>query len=164
MNVIPGAPPPPPYPFLYLFLPSCQIVLCPIITPPPSLRPSTFPTLCRLRHSELSSSSISRFPSVTHFLFLISPSSLSLHPIRLSPARLPRSASPVFFTWVGSTRSSYIPGMPLTYGPHSSRSAVRPSSLPRRPCRHQHRCWERYRNASPLIIGTCACSLAKLKK
>lgn len=79
---------------------------------------------CLLRHSELSSSSISRFPSVTHFLFLISPSSLSLHLIRSSLARLPRSASPVFFTWVSSTRSSYIPGMPVTYGPHSSRSAL----------------------------------------
>lgn len=95
---------------------------------------------CLLRHSELSSSSISRFPFVTHFLLLISPSSLSFHPICFSPARLPHSASPVFFTWVSSTRSSYIPEMPVTYGPHSSRSAVRPRSFCCRPCRHQRRC------------------------
>lgn len=93
-----------------------------------------------LRHSELSSSSISRFPFVTHFLLLISPSSLSFHPIRFSPARLPHSASPVFFTWVSSTRSSYIPEMPVTYGPHSSPSAVRPRSFCCRPCTHQRRC------------------------
>lgn len=86
-----------PSPLLYLFLPSCPLILRPIISSPPSLRPSTFPTLRLLRHSELSSSSISRFPSVTHFLPLISPSSLSLHPIRFPLARLPRWASPVFF-------------------------------------------------------------------
>lgn len=114
---------------------------------------------CLLWHSELSSSSISRFPFVTHFLLLISPSSLSFHPIRFSPARLPHSASPVFFTWVSSTRSSYIPEMPVTYGPHSSWSAVRPRSFRCRPCRHQRRCWERYRNASPLIIVTVPAAL-----
>lgn len=128
------------YPLLYLFLPSRPLVLCPILTSPPSLHPSTFPTLCLLWHSELSSSSISCFPFVTHFLLLISPSSLSFHPMRFSPARLPHSASPVFFTWVSSTRSSYIPEMPVTYGPHSSRSAVRPRTFCCRPCRHQRRC------------------------
>lgn len=147
------------YPLLHLFLPSCPLVLCSILTSPPSFRPSTFPTLRLLRHSELSSSSISRFPFVTHFLLLISPSSLSFHPIRFPPACLPHSASPVFFTWVSSTRSSYIPEMPVTYGPHSSWSAVRPRSFCCRPCRHQRRCWEWYRNASPLIIVTVPAAL-----
>lgn len=43
------------------------------------------------------------------------------------------------FRLVSSARPSYIPGMPATYGPHSSRSAERPTAPRRRPYRNQPR-------------------------
>lgn len=45
--------------------------------------------------------------------------------------------SPCVFRLVSSLRPSYIPEMPLTYGPHSSRSAERPTAPHCRPCRDQ---------------------------
>lgn len=44
MNATPSTRPPAVSP-LYLFLPSCPLILCPIISSPPSLHPATFPAL-----------------------------------------------------------------------------------------------------------------------
>lgn len=64
---------------------------------------------------------------------LISSSLLSLHFIPFSPLCV--------FRLVSSARPSYIPGMPATYGPHSSRSAERPTAPHRWPCRDQPKAW-----------------------
>lgn len=47
------------------------------------------------------------------------------------------SLSLCVFRLVSSARPSYIPGMPATYGPHSSRSAERPTAPHRWPGRDQ---------------------------
>lgn len=140
-------------PLLYLFLPSHPLVLCPILTSSPSLHPIPF---------QQSS------PAFRDFIFLhllfpfrdpFSPFNIAFLALLPPDPLLSCSSSPVFVTWVSSTRSSYIPEMPVTYGPHSSWSAVRPRTFCCRPCRHQHRCGERYRNASPLIIITVPAAL-----
>lgn len=150
-----------PYPPLYLFLPSCTLILCPTISSPPSLRLSTFPAL---------SSPAFRAFILLHLPFPFrdpfSPFNIALLAL-LPPDPLPSCSSSslgfacLFYTRVSSTRSSYIPGMPVTYGPHSGRSAVRPSTLrcpalqaPAPMLRAIQECFAINKNRN------CACSLA----
>lgn len=57
--------------------------------------------------------------------------------IPTSPARSHPASALCVFRLVSSTRPSYIPGMPATYGPHSSWSAERPTAPHHWPCRAQ---------------------------
>lgn len=115
-----------------------------------------------MRFVGLSSSffSISLFPSMIYFVlryhFLRSTLILSLS---LSLILL---YSLCVFRLVSSARPSYIPGMPATYGPHSSRSAERPTAPHRWPCGDQPKAEHATALLLPKIISTdlpfsCAC-------
>lgn len=76
-------------------------------------------------------------PSPLTDIFCPLKSSSLLHPQFVPLSLLILLCSVFVFTLVSSARPSYIPGMPATYGPHSSWSAVRPTAPHRRPSRDQ---------------------------
>lgn len=130
------------YPVFYLSLLFCLLLSLSItFLPLSTLLP--FLHSCLMHFVKLSSSAFRAFiflhlpfPLRDPFCPLISSSLLYLHFLSFS-LLLILLRSPCVFTLVSSARPSYIPGMPATYGPHSSRFAERPTAPHRWRCRDQ---------------------------